>query len=72
MNDPLIWLGIALCLTQSATLSDLNLAVFSLSRLQLESAAEEGAAAARRVLDLLGRLLRRIARPVATGAEAPA
>lgn len=52
MNEPLIWLGIVLCLTQSATFSGLNLAVFSLSRLQLESAAEAGDTAAQRVLDL--------------------
>lgn len=72
MNEALIGLGIALCLTQSPTFSGLNLALFSISRLQLESAAEAGDEAARRVLDLLGRLLRRIARPVAAGAEAPA
>ena len=31
-----VWLGIALCLSQSAIFSGLNLAVFSLSRLRLE------------------------------------
>jgi hypothetical protein len=34
--------GIAACLLQSATLSGLNLAVFSVSRLRLETAAEAG------------------------------
>jgi len=51
-HDFAIWLGIALCLTQSAMFSGLNLAVFSLSRLRLEAAAEGGDADARRVLDL--------------------
>lgn len=52
MNDALIWLGIALCLSQSATFSGLNLAVFSLSRLELEVAAEGGDRRARAVLAL--------------------
>lgn len=52
MNDWLIWVAIALCLTQSATFSGLNLAVFSLSRLHLEAAAGEGDADARTVLAL--------------------
>ena len=47
-----IWLGIALCLSQSAMLSGLNLAVFSLSRLRLEAAAKGGDADARAVLAL--------------------
>ena len=46
------WLGIALCLTQSAMFSGLNLAVFSLSRLRLEAAAEGGDRDARRVMAL--------------------
>ena len=52
MNDLAIWFGIALCLTQSAMFSGLNLAVFSLNRLHLEAAAEDGDADARRVLAL--------------------
>ncbi len=38
----LIWIGIALCLTQSAALSGLNLACFSVSKLRLEIEAEQG------------------------------
>lgn len=52
MSDALLWLGILICLSQSATFSGLNLAVFSLSRLRLEAAAEEGDVRARRVLAL--------------------
>jgi len=52
MSEALTWLGIALCITQSAIFSGLNLAVFSVSRLRLESAAESGDAAAVRVLAL--------------------
>jgi metal transporter CNNM len=46
------WLGIAVCITQSACFSGLNLAVFSLSRLRLEAAAEAGDEDASRVLAL--------------------
>lgn len=52
MSEVFIWLGIALCLTQSAVFSGLNLAVFSLSRLRLEVAAEGGDAGAKQVLAL--------------------
>jgi metal transporter CNNM len=52
MNETLTWLGIAFCLSQSATFSGLNLAVFSLSRLRLEAAASAGNPDAVRVLDL--------------------
>lgn len=52
MSEALTWLGIALCITQSATLSGLNLAVFRLSRLRLEAAAQEGDSDAQRVLEL--------------------
>jgi metal transporter CNNM len=52
MSDALVWLGIALCVTQSATFSGLNLAVFSLSRLRLEAAAAAGDRDAARVLAL--------------------
>ncbi len=46
----LIWLGILFCVTQSAMFSGLNLAFFSLSRLQLEVESNNGSRAARRVL----------------------
>jgi len=52
MNIILIWLGIAVCLIQSAIFSGLNLAVFSLSRLRLESAAQAGDVRAGRVIAL--------------------
>ena len=52
MTDTLTWLGIAVCLSQSAMFSGLNLAVFSLSRLRLEAAAESGDRHALRVLAL--------------------
>ena len=53
MNETtLIWLGIVLCVTQSATLSGLNLAVFSISRLRLEVGAHQGDPRACRVLAL--------------------
>ncbi|MEQ9451006.1 MAG: DUF21 domain-containing protein [Pseudomonadales bacterium] len=44
--DVYIWLGILFCLTQSAMFSGLNLAVFRLSRLQLEVEAETNPRAA--------------------------
>ena len=37
-----VWIGIALCITQSAILSGLNLAVFSVSKLRLEVEAAGG------------------------------
>jgi hypothetical protein len=46
----LTWLGIAVCISQSAIFSGLNLAVFSVSRLRLEVEAAGGNAAAKRVL----------------------
>lgn len=48
----LIWAGIALCVAQSAMFSGLNLAFFSLGRMRLEAAAQEGDKAAVRVLKL--------------------
>ena len=36
------WLGIALCLMHSAMFSGLNLAMFGMSRLRLEVAADNG------------------------------
>jgi len=49
---PLIWLGIALCISQSAMLSGLNLACFSVSRLRLEVEAANKNKHALRVLAL--------------------
>ena len=46
----LIWIGIVLCLTQSAMMSGLNLAFFSLSRLRLEAEAGVGSKAAGTIL----------------------
>lgn len=48
--DALVWLGIGLCLSQSAVFSGLNLAMFGLSRLRLETEAAAGNGAAKRVL----------------------
>jgi len=48
----LTWAGIALCLTQSAIFSGLNLAFFSVSRLRLEAEAEQGNDSAKKVLEL--------------------
>jgi metal transporter CNNM len=52
MDELLRWIGVALCVTQSGMLSGLNLAVFSVSRLKLQAAADTGDADARRVLAL--------------------
>ena len=49
-GNALIWIGVIFCLSQSAMFSGLNLAFFSLSRLQLEIAAAGGDRAAARVL----------------------
>lgn len=48
----LTWIGIGLCLAQSAVFSGLNLAVFSLSKLELEVEANKGNRRARAVLAL--------------------
>lgn len=48
----LTWIGIALCLTQSAMFSGLNLALFSVSRLRLEVEVAGGNRDAMRVLEL--------------------
>ncbi len=48
----LIWLGIFFCVTQSAMFSGLNLAYFSLNRLELEVAAQENNRAAKKVLTM--------------------
>jgi len=47
-----IWVGIVICISQSATMSGLNIALFSLSRLRLEVAAENGDQFAMSVLEL--------------------
>lgn len=47
-----IWLGVLLCLSQSAILSGLNLALFSLSKLELEVETRKGNPKARQVLAL--------------------
>lgn len=46
------WVGILICLSQSAMLSGLNLALFSLSKLELEVEAKKQNEQARRVLKL--------------------
>ena len=48
----LTWIGIALCVAQSAMFSGLNLAVFSISRLRLELEANAGNRDAQKVLGL--------------------
>ncbi|WP_339669872.1 DUF21 domain-containing protein [Dasania marina] len=50
--DIYIWIGIVFCLTQSAVFSGLNLAYFSISRLQLEVEAGRNNKAAQKVLTL--------------------
>lgn len=50
--DQLIWIGIAFCVSQSAIFSGLNLAYFSLSRMQLEIDANHGMEKAARILTL--------------------
>ncbi len=52
MYDLLIWLGIVVCVSQSATFSGLNLAMFGVSRLRLEVEASSGSKAAKKVLAL--------------------
>ncbi|MCE8021001.1 DUF21 domain-containing protein [Halomonas sp. MCCC 1A11036] len=48
----LVWIGIALCLVQSATFSGLNLALFTIGKLELELEARKGNPRAQRVLQL--------------------
>jgi len=50
--NPLIWIGIILCISQSAMFSGLNLAFFSISRLRLEVEASAKNMKAQKVLDL--------------------
>ena len=42
LSNVFVWVGIALCITQSAILSGLNLAIFSVSKLRLEVEAAGG------------------------------
>lgn len=48
----LVWIGIALCISQSAVFSGLNLALFTVSRLRLEVEASKNNRGAIRVLSL--------------------
>ena len=50
--DTLLWIGIVFCISQSAMFSGLNLAFFSLSRLQLEVEVQHGNKLAQKVLDV--------------------
>ena len=50
--ETLVWCGIVLCLSQSAIFSGLNLAFFSLSRLQLEVEARHGNESAVKILSM--------------------
>lgn len=52
MNDALIWIGIFICISQSALFSGSNIAVFSLNRLRLEAAAAAGDKSASAALEL--------------------
>jgi metal transporter CNNM len=52
MQDVVVWIAMAVCISQSAMFSGLNLAFFSLSRLRLEVEAASGSGDARRVLEL--------------------
>lgn len=52
MIEPLAWVGIFFCASQAALFSGLNLAYFSLSRMQLQVKSEAGDEAASRVLRL--------------------
>ena len=52
MNSAITWLGIFLCLSQSAILSGLNLACFAVSRVQLDIGAAQGNQEAIKVLAL--------------------
>jgi hypothetical protein len=51
-TDTMLWLGIAFCISQSAMFSGLNLAFFSLSRLELEVEMQQGNKAAAKVLEV--------------------
>lgn len=50
--DPLIWLGMIFCISQSAIFSGLNLAFFSMSKLRLNIEASKGNVHATKILHL--------------------
>mgnify|MGYP003546903901 FL=1 len=50
--ETIVWIGIALCVSQSAMFSGLNLAFFSVTRLNLEVEALTGNSNAKKVLEL--------------------
>src|SRR5664279_1419745 len=52
LSNAFVWIGIALCITQSAVFSGLNLAIFSISKLRLEVAAAGGTRDAAELLEL--------------------
>ncbi len=52
VTNVFVWLGIAVCITQSAIFSGLNLAIFSVSKLRLDVEAAGGSRNAALVLDL--------------------
>jgi hypothetical protein len=52
MFDIFIWLGIAFCVSQSAMFSGLNLAFFSINKLQLKIESSHGNEAAKTVLSI--------------------
>ncbi len=52
MTTALTWIGVLLCLSQSAILSGLNLGLFARSKLELKVEASKGDARAQRVLHL--------------------
>ena len=52
LTNALVWIGVLLCLSQSAMFSGLNLAFFSLSRFQLQIAVDSGDERAARVLKM--------------------
>jgi metal transporter CNNM len=51
-GNTLIWIGIAFCISQSAMFSGLNLAFFSVTRLQLEIEMKQGNAAAKKIFEV--------------------
>ncbi len=51
-GDIVVWIGILFCISQSAMFSGLNLAFFSLSRLQLEVEVTHGNKSAQKILTL--------------------
>lgn len=50
--DLIIWVGIVVCICHSAVFSGLNLAFFSMSRLQLEVEVKQGSEAAKKILTM--------------------